>query len=113
MTLTWKNMAKKGIDPRLLPFLILASDVRAQLGPGVISTPIRTIVCMLKDALVNIAGTLAALVFIIAAIKWIWSMDDPGKRKAAKDTMVHALIGLFIVAIADTIVSAIPGFTGC
>lgn len=82
---------------------------------SIITVPVRTIVCMLRAALVQIAGALAGLVFVFAGVKYLASADDPGKRKAAKDTMIHALIGLIIIAVANEIVMTIaPDFLrGC
>ncbi len=106
-------MKHNGIILVFLLLLNLTLLVSAQMSPSVISSPVKEIVCMLKDGLVNIAGALASLIFIISGLRYIWSMDDPSKRKAAKDSMVHAIVGLLIVATADTVITLIPGFEGC
>jgi hypothetical protein len=81
--------------------------------PSIISSPVSEIACAIKNALVHIVGALAAVIFAAAGLRWVASRDDPGKRKQARDTMVHALIGLVIVAIADALVGAMGSFRTC
>lgn len=78
-----------------------------------IMTPIQNVICGIYGIFRYIAPTLAALVFIAAAVQWVASRDDAGKRKAARDIMVHAIIGLILIGIANYIVTTIGGVKGC
>jgi len=97
---------------RSVRFLILCAvllssttTVNAALSPWLFATPVLDIVCALLCAMFEIAGALAALVFVYSGVRWIASQDDPGKRKSARDTMIHAIIGLIIVGVAEIIVT--------
>jgi len=94
-------------------FFLATACVDAAVGHTIISDPVSEIVCALKNAFVQIVGALSAVIFAAAGLRWIASRDDPGKRKQAKDTMVHAIIGLVIVAIADALVGAMGTFDTC
>ncbi|MFH1835013.1 MAG: pilin [Methanobacteriota archaeon] len=95
----------------------LIHPASAQLDPSVISDPIRTIACTFATALVYIAAAIAALVFVLAGVKWIYAQDDAGKRKAARDTMIHCIIGLVIILMANQVIldllSDTTGNLGC
>lgn len=105
----------------LLIVLSVLTTVGAQLPPAgtggygdspMISLPIWTLVCrVLYDAMLNIAGSLAAVVFVFAGIQYIVAADDPGKRKASKDLMIYAIVGILIVALTGAIINAVmpPG----
>ena len=92
--------------------LALITSVQAQIAPTIISDPIKTIACTFAKAIIVIATALAALVFAIAGVNWIYAQDDASKRKAAKDTMIHCVIGLIIIVAANAVVESL-GFTNC
>ena len=58
---------------------------------------------------IGIAGIVAAIFVVIGGISYITSTGDPGKLQKAKDTILYALIGLIIVALAELITSYIAG----
>ena len=78
-----------------------------------ISTPVRSILCGIWDGFLILAVSLAALVFVAAGIQWIYNADDPGKRKAAKDIIVHVIIGLIVVGISNELAKSIGVSEGC
>ncbi|MFH0859710.1 MAG: pilin [Candidatus Altiarchaeota archaeon] len=93
----------------ILLLIALSSIVSAQSWV----TAVSSIVCgLLVDALKNIVGALAAVVFVYSGVEYVISQDDPGKRKNARDMMIYALVGIILVGIAATIIGAVPGFTG-
>lgn len=97
----------------IILFILIAGLVQSQaITPMDIVNPISSIVCMFRQALIDIVGALASIIFVKAGLTWIWSQDDPGKRKAAKDSMVHAVVGLVIVGIAGEFVEKF-GFLTC
>jgi hypothetical protein len=65
------------------------------------------IICKLFDAFVTIAAALGALIIVVAGVTWIAAHDDPGKRKGAREAIVHTVIGLIIVSLAATIISGV------
>jgi hypothetical protein len=95
-------------------FTALVSAGPTPISPTIISDPIKTIACTFAAALIYIAAALAALVFVLAGANWIYSQDDAGKRKAARDTMVHCIIGLIIIVLANTVVKSLSSkFENC
>lgn len=62
-------------------------------------------------AIVNIALALiavgAGIFIIIAGVRYISSMGDPGDTKKAKDAIIYAVIGLIVVGLSAVIVNTI------
>jgi hypothetical protein len=56
------------------------------------------------DFLSLVAGGIAVLMMIIAGVKFATSQGDSGKVTSAKNTVVYAIIGLLIAALAQTII---------
>lgn len=52
------------------------------------------------DILVRLAGFVAVIFVIYGAIRFITSQGEPENTKAARETIIHALIGVVIVLIA-------------
>lgn len=57
------------------------------------------------SAVIAISGLVAVVFIIIGGINYMTSAGDPGKVKKAKDTILYALIGLIICALAFAIVN--------
>lgn len=51
-----------------------------------------------------VAGIIAVIVIILSGWKYITSGGDASKAKSAKDTLVYAIIGLVVIALADVII---------
>lgn len=62
------------------------------------------IFCRLFNFFYYISTAIAALVIVIAGIKWIASGDDANARGSAKSSIIHAIIGLVIVIISAFLV---------
>lgn len=93
---------------------ILLSTHAAAIDYYGISMPVRAILCGVWDGFKIIAAALATLVFVVAAVQWIYNAGDPGKRKAARDIMVHVIVGLIVVGISNELANAISDtFKGC
>jgi hypothetical protein len=69
-------------------------------GGQALSTTINAIV----DVLAVIVGVAAVIMIIISGFRYITSGGDAAKVGAAKSTLIYALIGLVIVALAKLIV---------
>jgi len=65
-----------------------------------VTNPIHCVLCRILTILWGVTAGIATFVIVIAGIKWMGSMDDPGARAQAKSSIVHAVIGLIIVMIA-------------
>jgi hypothetical protein len=63
--------------------------------------------CKIASLVFLIVGAVAALVIIMAGLRWTTSGDDPGARQAAKTTIISAFVGIIIVVIAVYIVSVV------
>jgi len=74
--------------------------------PQVVSL-IMEIICQLIWAFRYIALPLGAVIFVFAGVYWVYARDDPGKRKTAMTIMIHVVVGLLIVGIAEAIVGGI------
>lgn len=53
----------------------------------------------------GICGSLTVLMITIGGVKYIMSMGEPTATKRAKDTILYAIIGLFIVLLSGAIVN--------
>jgi len=60
------------------------------------------------DNVINILSVIVAAIsvvmIIIGGFKYATSTGDPGSTKGAKDTIIYAIVGLMIVAIAQSLV---------
>lgn len=70
-----------------------------------------SIVCAVINSvrwtLERVAPTLVILMFIYGGVKYTFSADDPGGRKAGKMTCIHALIGGILILLAGTFVEGL------
>ncbi len=56
-----------------------------------------------------IVGIISVIMIIIAGFKYVTSNGDSGSVSGAKDTIIYAIVGLVIVAIAQFIVQFVLG----
>lgn len=68
------------------------------------NTSINTIVKAVINILSILVGALAVIMVIYAAFRYITSGGDGGKVASAKSTLIYALVGLAIAALAQLIV---------
>lgn len=66
---------------------------------------LQTTLTNILNAIIGVAGLIAVIFIIIGGINYITSTGDPTKTKKAKDTILYALIGLIICALAFAIVN--------
>jgi ABC-type phosphate transport system permease subunit len=90
--------------------VIYSTAVSGALKDTIVST-IGTIICSFYTIFMYIAVGIAALVMVLAGIKWIASENDPGARKAAKDAILHAIVGLIIIMIISAVLGMFVGTT--
>ncbi len=70
-------------------------------------------ICSLIPEAASLAWWLALLMFIYGGAKYAYGADDPGARKQGKNIAVNAMIGLIIVAVAYSLITAIAGGDPC
>ncbi len=68
------------------------------------TNPVSEIIVKAARLLSVIAGVAAVILIIIAGIKFSTSSGDATKAASARNTIIYAVIGLVIVAIAQSIV---------
>jgi len=59
-----------------------------------------------------IAGVSAMIVIVVSGFSYMTADGDPQKAKKARDALVGALIGLFIIAIAGVIITFVINSSG-
>lgn len=97
-------MDKQNTLKTLLLAITLALDAAAAIEASDISYPVVSIICGLFLAFKFMAGAVASLVLVWAAIKYIGSVDDPGARKYSKDVLRYVLIGLMLILLSEVLV---------
>jgi hypothetical protein len=93
----------------LVSFFLLtlfSSFASADLA-GDINRIASTVICQIYSGFVAIVTGVALLVFVLSGVKWTASENDPGARKAAKDAMIHAIVGMIIVAVSYFVVQTV------
>jgi len=91
--------------------LLLLGSVIAQPVPGatarMIASKVVNILCSMLMVIIFLAAGIAIIVVVLAGIKWSSAGDDPGARKQARDSVIHAIIGLIIVIVAAELVAVV------
>lgn len=80
------------------------NQVDSTQGCGTNGTAFGKIVQTVVTILSYIIGIAAVIMIIVSGFKYITSGGDSGKVSSAKSTLIYALIGLFIVALAQGLV---------
>jgi hypothetical protein len=68
------------------------------------STDVKDIIATGIDLFSLVVGIIAVIMIIIGGVKYITSGGDAGNVTGAKNTILYAIIGLIVVALAQTIV---------
>lgn len=56
---------------------------------------------------IGVSGVVAAIFVVVGGAGYIMSSGDPGKLQKAKNTIIYALIGLAVVALAEVITATV------
>lgn len=88
---------------------IWGAATQTNLSSGIMNY-VLPIVCGIFNGIFWIGGALAAVVVVYSGIRYITSMEDPGVRKQAKDTIQHAIVGLILLLIATALVGLATNF---
>lgn len=65
------------------------------------------IIANLYRIVVSLAGAIAVVIILVAAVYYITSAGDPGRIKRAKDILVNVTIGLILITISYAVVTFI------
>lgn len=88
-----------------------SEEIKAAAGcPGTTApAKIEDVVMNIVNGVLILLATVAVIVIIIGGVQYMTSTGDAGKVKKAKDTILYAVIGLVIVALAAVIVNFVIG----
>jgi len=100
---------------RLSPVLVAAQSAKqavcegaglagASCAPPAGTPTIDTTIASVINVLSIIVGVAAVIIIIVAGLKYVLSSGDSAKVNSAKDTILFAVVGLIIVALAQVIV---------
>ncbi len=74
-------------------------------GGGAGTTDISSAIVGVINGIIGIFSAVAAIFVVVGGYYYMTSGGDPGKVKKAKDTILYALIGLAVAALAFAIVN--------
>ena len=114
----------------LLPTFVLTGTTYAQLGEdsgvctgigyaagddggcgedGEGDEAVQNIIATIVDIFSIVVGAVSVIMIIVGGLRYITSSGDSGNVQAAKNTILYAIVGLVIVAFAQTIVKFVVG----
>lgn len=76
-----------------------------EVDVGDVKKRIACMICRVMNIFFYIAGGIAALIIVIAGIRWVGSGEDPGARAASKSSIISAIVGLIIIVMAVYLVT--------
>ncbi len=76
---------------------------------GTESTSVDSAVKATIDILSVVVGVIAVIMIIIGGLKYVTSNGDSNSISSAKNTIIYALIGIVVVAIAQSVVRFVLG----
>ena len=97
-------------SPLALPVMARAQTTEASIREGLNktgtapSTDVDSVIRTIINILSLIVGIVAVIMIIIGGLKYITSSGDANNISSAKNTILYAIIGLIIVALAQVIV---------
>ncbi len=82
----------------------VSPEVRAAAGcPGTSTITIQDVITNILYTVIGITGIVAVIFIIVGGVGYMTSSGDSAKLKKAKDTILYAVIGLVVAALAFTI----------
>ncbi len=96
----------------LVLFVIFQGHAFAQLGDSRSFAPMLDFLGRILNFILGIAGSVFAIMIFYSAIKYATALGDPKGLQGAKDTLTLAIIGLFVVLGAFTILTLITSILG-
>lgn len=104
------------------PTPLFAADAKSQICQGIGSASgegggctngggpsVNLIIKTVVNILSFIAGIAAVIMIIVAGLKYVTSSGDTSNTASAKNTLLYAIVGLIVVALAQIIVRFVIG----
>lgn len=85
------------------------TDCDPQVDAGAANSKINSIITTVINLFSLVVGVVAVIMIIIGGLKYITSGGDSGNITGAKNTILYAVIGLVVVALAQFIVKFVLG----
>ena len=82
----------------------VTQGITAAGGSGTTGSTLTDLVKNIIDVLLFIAGAVAVIMIIVGGLRYITSNGDQAHVKAAKDTIMYAVVGLVVAILAYAIV---------
>ncbi len=85
----------------------VSAEIKAASGCPNQGTPnqLKTVITNILKTVIGISGLVAVIFVVIGGINYMTSGGDSGKIQKAKNTILYALIGILICALAFAIVN--------
>jgi hypothetical protein len=96
--------AQADIDKSLCAGANLTTDPNAVCDTTGAGTTVDAIVATVINIFSFVVGVIAVIMIIIGGIKYITSGGDSNNISSAKTTIIYAIIGLVVVALAQVVV---------
>lgn len=93
-------------------FIVFQGHAFAQLEDPLSFASVFDFLGRTLNFILGLAGIIFAIMFFVGAIKYALALGDPKGLQGAKDTLTLAIVGLFIVLGAFTIITVITGILG-
>lgn len=95
--------------PRLLAASINSQVLNNNESVQIPEVDSSSIIDNILNIVFYIMGSLAVVMIIVGAIRFLTSNGDPGKNKQARMTIAYAVVGLIVVISAYAIVNWVLG----
>ncbi len=86
-----------------------ANSTDCQVDPEEAGSTVNTILSNVINIFSIVVGVVSVIMIIVGGLKYITSGGDSGNVSGAKNTILYAIIGLVIVALAQVIVNFVLG----
>ncbi len=83
----------------------VAEDIKKNSGCSPTNYDINNSILSIFNSILGVISIVAVIVIIIAGVRYMTAAGDSAKIKKAKDTLLYAIIGLIICALAAAIVN--------
>jgi len=74
------------------------------VGQGQTNDPVANTIKNVTTIVAVVGGIVAVIFIMISGLRYITSSGDPQKTKSARNTLIYALAGLAVIAVAQAII---------
>lgn len=103
-----QTYALESSDPcdRNLPAAVLEAN-NCSGTSGSTSRDVRNVIIDISNALIGVLSVVAVIVIVVGGVRYMTSAGDASKLQKAKSTIIYAVIGLIICALAGVLVNSV------